>query len=98
MAKVFQVDTGGTLTTELRAYYKLDSNANDFWSTNNGTITGATNVAAKVGNGYNFAGVNTYKIAIPDSASFDVTNGWSVSYWIKFNTFKASATSISKWN
>ena len=101
MAKVFQVDTGGTLTTELRAYWKLDDTGStvvDFFSTNNGTITGASSVAGKINNALDFGGVNTYKVAVPDSANFDVTNGWSVNYWINFTEFVAQDTSISKWN
>ena len=56
--KHFQVDTGKTLTTGLRAYYKLEDE-NDFWGMNNlTTYGGATFSAAKI----NF-GVTTSPLA-----------------------------------
>lgn len=50
MTKQFQVDTGGTLTTNLVAYYKLED-ANDFW--NSFDLTNVGSVAfnpGKIGN------------------------------------------------
>jgi|GEM_PF-6779343 len=51
MAKVFQVDTGATLTANLISYYKFED-GNDFFGANNLTNTGAavTFSAGKVGN------------------------------------------------
>jgi hypothetical protein len=37
MAKHFQVDTGGTLTTSLVSYWKFAGDSTDFWGSNNGT-------------------------------------------------------------
>ncbi len=42
MAKQFQYDPTGTLTTGLVSYYKMEGNSNDFWGTNNGTDTSVT--------------------------------------------------------
>jgi len=56
MAKSFQVDTNGTLTTSLVAYYKLND-ATDFWGTNDLTnVASVTFVDGKVGNCAQFNG------------------------------------------
>ena len=60
MAKVFQVDTGGTLTTDLVSYYKLED-INDFYSTNHLTNNGgATFVAGKVNNAVSLDGTSQF--------------------------------------
>lgn len=83
------------LSRGLVAYYKLESNANDFVGSNNGTIIGApTFVTGKVGNAVNFINdtADNY-ITLPDSDVFSFTNGggidvpFSISLWVNFSAF-----------
>ena len=82
----FQVDTGGTLTTNLQAYYKLEDTT-DFWGTNNGTAaSGATATSTgKVNGSYNFDGsTNAYiDLGNPTALQWNNTDGFSVGGWIK---------------
>ena len=61
MAKHFQVDTGGTLTTNLLAYYKMED-ATDYFGSYNGTATSVTFSSGngKVNNGGGFNGTSSY--------------------------------------
>src|SRR3990167_7184819 len=83
MAKVFQVDTGGTLTTNLTNYFKLEDES-DFWDTN--TLTNGNSVtftSAKVNNGANFGSTNTNKYLHNGDAN-DIGGGNnSISLWVK---------------
>jgi hypothetical protein len=78
MPKIFQVDTAGTLTTNLVAYYNGE-NVNDYFSTNNLTNHNSVSFSAgKVNDGFDFGngtvnkyvdiasnlGINTYKSGI----------------------------------
>ncbi|HLP86875.1 MAG TPA: LamG-like jellyroll fold domain-containing protein, partial [Candidatus Paceibacterota bacterium] len=65
----------------LVSWWKLDGNAQDSISTNNGTITGATltSTNCKSGQCYTFDG--TDYISIPDSASLDL-GSYTISAWI----------------
>lgn len=67
----------------LIAYWRMNGDANDSSPSGfNGSVTGASNVAAKFGNGYSFAG-GTNKITLSDPSSvFDLLT-FSVSFWIK---------------
>ena len=54
MAKHFQVDSGGTLLTNLISYYKLDD-VNDYYASNNLTNNNTvTFVTGKIGNAGDF--------------------------------------------
>ena len=60
MAKLFQIDTGGTLLTKLVSYFKLED-VNDFYGTNHLTnFNAATFQAGKVNNGAKFNGTTQY--------------------------------------
>lgn len=86
VTKQFTVDTGGTLTTSLTAYYKLEDE-NDYWS--NYILTNASSTpfnAAKINNGANFGTANTAKKL---TNAYEITTAGastSISLWVKLNT------------
>lgn len=67
----------------LVSYYKLDSNSNDSFGSNNGTNTSVSYVGGKVNNAASFNGTSS-KISTPNN-SFDYfgTQNFSYSMWIK---------------
>ena len=90
MAKTFQVDTGGTLTTNLVSYYKLED-VNDFWAsynlTNNNSVAFNT---GKVNNAADFGASNTNKsLTIADNLGIDGGN-CSLSAWVNVTTAPTS--------
>lgn len=82
----FQVDAGGTLTTSLVSYYKLED-VNDFWSTNNLTNNGSTPFnAGKVNNAADFGASNTTKY-LTSTADTGINGGAiSLSAWVNITT------------
>lgn len=84
------------LVNSLVAYYNLDGNANDAFSTNNGTEVGTITY----GNGIDgqaplFNDVSKL-IEIPDSDVFSFTDGvndlpFSISMWVYYDAFSSSA-------
>ena len=95
MAKQFQVDTGGTLTTSLLAYYKLED-ANDFYSTNNLTSAGnAAFVTGKVNNALELDGTNDY-LDGGDIFDFSRTSPFSFACWIEPDVTDSSRIIVSK--
>ena len=73
-----------TLNTGLYAVYKAESNANDSFSTYNGTAQGGlTYTTGRDGNAFAFNGTNSY-ISLPDD-SINFTNKFSYSFWVKSN-------------
>lgn len=81
MAKAFQVDTGGTLLTNLLSYYQLESNSTDFFGAVNGADTSITYNSGngKVNNG---AGFSSSRINFGNN--FDPGAGaFSVAFWFK---------------
>jgi len=92
MAKVFQVDTGGTLTTSLVSYYKLED-VNDFFASNN--LTNNNSVAfntGKVSNAADMGASNTTKY-LNIASDLGITNGnCSISCWVNVTTAPASGT------
>lgn len=80
MAKQFQVDTGGTLTTSLISYYKLDDET-DFYGSNNLTNVGsAMFVAGKVGNCVNLDGSTQY---LKNATNYGIDGGSiSIAAWV----------------
>lgn len=80
VTKQFQVDTGGTLTTSLVAYYKMED-ATDFWSTNNlSNVNSVSFVAGKVNNAGSFNGTSNYlqKSGVISTS----TNNYSFFMWV----------------
>ena len=82
MAKRFQVDTGGTLTTSLVSYWNMEGSSTDYYGSNNGTDTAVTYGSSygKIGQGALFNGT-TSKILIANATAYSTV---SVSLW--FNT------------
>ncbi len=85
----FQVDTGGTLTVGLEAYYPL-SDVNDRWGTNHLTnakgISGnfVPFVAGKVGNCASFDGSGNYLYSITPATL--AVNNFSAAMWVYLAT------------
>lgn len=72
-------DSHPTLSTDILAYWKLDSNANDSVGARNGTLENAPlNVACKINNGYQFDGTNQ-DIKIPHDAGLNLS---TFSFWV----------------
>ncbi|HEY0141286.1 MAG TPA: LamG domain-containing protein [Thermoanaerobaculia bacterium] len=82
MAKVFQVDTGGTLLTGLEAYYKL-ADVNDYQGSANMTNNGvATFAAGKVGNGVNLVRASSQFLSVVNKLNY--TGGaYTIAGWFK---------------
>lgn len=78
------------ITTGLVSYYKLDSNSNDSFGSNNGTDTSVSYVTGKIGNAGSFNGSSS-NISIADNNNLSFTNGsgvdtpFSFSFWLKLN-------------
>lgn len=83
--------SGATPTTSgLIGYWKLDdgsgTTATDSAGSNNGTLTNSpTWTTGKISGAVQFDGTNDY-IDIPHSASLDVSSGYTIAGWIKFNS------------
>jgi hypothetical protein len=94
---ILQSETRSSLYYGLVDAYNFDTNANTATSTgNHGTITGATQVAGKIGNAYSFAGTN--RITIGNSvSSYDFlhqTAYYSVSLWVKLDQYNLNTNGI----
>lgn len=73
------------LNNGLGAYYNLDGNANDSSGNgNNGIVSGATQVAGKVGEGYLFNGSGD-NIAVSSSPSVKLTAAATINFWVNAN-------------
>jgi hypothetical protein len=95
MAKQFQVDTGGTLTTSLASYFKLED-ATDFYGSNNLTnVNTATFVSGKVNNALNVVRASSQYLTkssptgLPTGATARTYN-----FWVNFASLVATETVI----
>jgi hypothetical protein len=71
-----------TLNTGLYSVYKAESNANDSFSTNNGTAQGGlTYTTGKSGNAFTFNGTNAFT-RLPNNAFNSLIGDFSISAWI----------------
>jgi hypothetical protein len=70
------------LTNTMVAYWPLDSNANDYTSTNHGTVFNAIATNGLVGGAYKFDGAGDY-ISFGQGDSLNLSTGITVSVWIK---------------
>jgi hypothetical protein len=84
--------TSSVPTTGLVSYYKLDSNSNDNWGSNNGTDTSVSYVAGKIGNAGSYNGT-TSKTVIGNPANLQLSTG-TISCWIKASASGGSYRSI----
>lgn len=80
------------LTDDILAYYKFDSDASDSVNSHDGTVTGATLVSGKIGNAYDFDGMDDF-IEIADNLH---ANEMSFSVWVNFDQVTGRYSIISK--
>lgn len=82
--------TSAVPTTGLVSYYKIDSNSNDSFGSNNGTDTSISYVAGKVSNAASFNG--TTSTIVKASSSFDFFGSQNISFscWIKPSVMPSS--------
>jgi hypothetical protein len=95
--KQFQVDTGGTLTTNLVSYYQLyessGSTATDFYDSNNGTYAGniPNRVAGKVSFAQDFDGNDDYITLFNHNNDQD----FSISVWVNIDDLSSRREILS---
>jgi len=90
--KVMYEDGYDPTATELQvgmvSYWTLDADATDDYSSNDGSVTGADLVSAKIDNGYDFEASDTEDyITVPDDNSLDIQDAISISFWINPESF-----------
>lgn len=74
-----------TLASTCTHYYKFDANANDSVGAINGSVTGATNAAGKINNGYTFVSASSQYIAFGTTA-LGTGDVYTISLWFKSST------------
>jgi len=85
-----------TLNESLYAVYKAESNANDSFSTYNGTAQGGlTYSTGKSGNAFTFNGSNAY-VNYADNA-FNFTGDFSVNLWVNIASSTTNSVFISNY-
>ncbi len=77
------------ITAGLISYYSLDGNANDSHGTNDGTVNGAVVITGKIGQAYQFDGVDDY---IDTGITTFPTGTFSISVWVKISGVSAHQT------
>lgn len=70
------------LETSLEHYFYFDSDANDKVGTNDGAVSGPVLVTGKLNDGYDFNG-GSDKISLIGVSFLDHLNPWTISCWIK---------------
>lgn len=88
------------ITDDLISYYRLDGDATDVASANNGTSTSVTYSTAngKINQGAGFVHGSSSRIFVADTAGlthFDIGDSYSIAFWCKY-TDNASDFSISE--
>jgi len=100
MAKSFQVDTNGTLTTNLLDYWKGDSLTGFYLGTvltNNGSV-GIDVAGGKVGTTFDFGASNTTKyLNILNALGMDGTTSNSFCGWVKSQTGNGANSHLIGW-
>ena len=109
IAALYNSNNGKTFPFDLKdniiCYYNYNSDAKDATGTFDGTVTGASNVSAKMGNGYSFSGSAQHIDSSVTPALFDASTKFSVAFWMNpssVNTYKGLAAnrtdaSIKHW-
>ena len=88
-------DTNTFVATPV-ASYKADGDANDFSSTNEGTLNGGVTASSGIaGRAYDFNGTSGY-ISVPDVAALEVTTQLTLSAWINPDDVSTYRQIISK--
>lgn len=78
----------------LVSYYKLDSNSNDSFGSNNGTDTAISYVAGKVNNAASFNGTTSTIVKASSSFDFFGSQNLSFSFWFKATSMPASVIDL----
>jgi hypothetical protein len=88
-------DSGiSTLTNGLVSWWRAEGNANDSAGTNNGVAeNGVTYVARAGGQAFAFNGT-TAEVQVPTSATLDLTNGYTIAFWINLPSLPTQLTYI----
>lgn len=82
------------------SWWNFDSDANDYYSLNNGTGSDVTEATGYTNNAYSFNGLNS-SVSVADTNSVNITDELSISVWIKGNKSQLGnkpQTIISKWD
>lgn len=66
-------------------YYKFDADANDSIGTAHGTVTGATNAAGKINNGYTYVSASSQYIGFGTTA-WGTGDVYTITFWFKSST------------
>lgn len=83
----------------LVSYWGFDGNANDYFSTNNGTVVGATLTTDRFGvvnKAYSFNGTSN-RITVASSASLSNFNSITISGWFNTTAFLSNQGLVTKW-
>lgn len=96
MAKTFQVDTGGTLTTGIIGYWKMED-ATEFLEGYPVANTDVSFIAGKVNNCGDFNGT-TAKFVMSNQTPYNVTSNFSWSFWMNGDAFTGGPVLLSKFN
>jgi len=88
---------GEIIVYNITSYWKLDGNANDLISNNNGIVSGAVSTEGKYGQAYKFDGIDDY-IAMQTYDDLDNLHQGTISAWINSssNEFEAIFAYSSK--
>jgi hypothetical protein len=105
MAKHFQIDTGGTLTTSLAHYWKLDEAAGttrvDFVGSDNLTDTNTVGQGTGVGSTGNaalFTRTSNQNLAHATATDLEINSAdWSLALWVKTTNAATYQVPIGKW-
>ncbi|GMX58375.1 MAG: hypothetical protein MCSN_0290 [Candidatus Microsyncoccus archaeolyticus] len=94
-SKAFENSLRNSLLTSLISEWKLDGNANDSWSTNNGTITGHEPLIESENNCidkncFNFNGTSSTYVYIGNNPR--PTGSQTISLWYKLNNYNPSVS------
>lgn len=86
-------------TNGLVSYWGFDGDANDYNSSNNGTVVGATLTSDRFGalnKAYSFNGSSS-RIVVPNSANLSNFNSISISGWFNAQAFLSDQGIVTKW-
>jgi concanavalin A-like lectin/glucanase superfamily protein len=94
-ATTFQVDSSGTLTTNLVSYYKLDTDGTDSFGTNTLTNNGSVSFSSgKISNAADGGSSNTSK-SLTTSSTLGIDGGnFSMNFWVNVTTAPTSGNLV----
>ena len=87
------------LADDLISYWSFDSDATDDVGSNDGTVQGATHITSnqKLGAGaYEFEKYTTEYITVTDDATLDMTDTFTISFWVSFESSTTTMKMVDK--